>query len=176
MDRATALDSLNQMTEAESAPALAADELNRFLDEAALVDSAGNAPTNNPDDAGTWTADTAVVADIVIADPGGRYWRCIVGGTTGAQAPSWPNLAGAAVDRSITVVDGSVRWADNGGTWAPAWDLNRAAMLGWEAKAGKASSGYDFRTDDQQFARSQIAAQCHAMADRYRRLVIPAIA
>lgn len=174
MDLTAALDALDHMTDAATDPGLDAGELVRILNAAALPDIAGNTPSNDST-APAWTASTATTPDTVIV-AGDRYWRCITGGTTAATEPSWPDLTGVPVDDRRHMTDGTVVWSDAGTTWTPTWDLNRAAMLGWEAKAGKAAGGYDFRTEDQQFARSQIAAHCLAMADRYRARVTPGIA
>jgi hypothetical protein len=53
--------------------------------------------------------------------------------------------------------------------WVPTWDLDAAAADGWEIKAGRAAAGYDFGEDSQRFNRSQVHAQCMAMARLYRR-------
>jgi len=175
VNRSEALEALGQMTDSSTAPTLDADEISLLLDQAALIDIAGNSNRNVADGADPWTATTAVVAGTVIV-VAGRFWRCRSGGTTGTSAPGWPTLAGRPVNDALSVVDGSVTWVDNGSEWAPTWDLDRAAALGWERKAAKAVGGFDFKTEDQQFARSQVAKSCLDMADRHRRRMLPAIA
>ena len=167
MDRTTALNRLRSMVASDVAPVLDEDTLLVILDEAAVTDIAGNPPVNGAG-AGTWTASTAVLPGTVIV-AGDRYWIAALGGTTAATEPSWPDLSGIAVSPTRTISDGGVRWVDNGTTWAPTWDLTRAAMLGWERKAAAASAMYDFAADDERFSRAQIAANCRAQADRYRR-------
>lgn len=53
--------------------------------------------------------------------------------------------------------------------WTPTWDLNAAAVEGWEIKAGRAAGDYDFAASGQRFNRSQVSEQCLKMADLYRR-------
>lgn len=167
MDRETVLGRLRSMVAHDTDPVLDEGDLQSVLDESAVTDLAGN-PASNNEDAGEWAASTAVLPGTVIAVDD-RYWVCVIGGTTGSTEPSWPSLAGTAVDPQRIVADGGVRWADNGTTWAPSWNLTRAAMLGWERKAAVATSRYDFQTDDQRFSRAQVAASCREQADRYRR-------
>lgn len=167
MDRDTAIERLRSMVAADVAPTLDDYTLNIVLDDAAVTDIAGNPPVNGAS-AGPWSALTAVLPGTVIL-AGDRYWLAALGGTTAATEPSWPDLSGIAVSPTRTMSDGGVRWVDNGTTWAPTWDLTRAAMLGWERKAAAASAMYDFGADDERFSRAQIAANCRAQADRYRR-------
>lgn len=165
MDQATAVERLRSMVAADQTPVLAEDDLIRILDEAAIADIAGN-PTVNTAGVASWMASTAVVPGEVITE-GGRFWRCIVGGTTDATEPTWPDLGGTARGEQV-VVDGTVRWSDNGTAWAGRWDMQRAAMIGWERKAAAAAALYDFQADDQRFSRAQVAASCRAQAAWYR--------
>ena len=167
MLKSEAIARLEQLSAAEEDPVLDAAALSSALSAAAAPDSAGNT-RENTSTAGAWQAATAVTPGTIIV-VSGRYWRAVVGGTTYSTAPGWPDLAGDAADRTRTIDDGGVVWADNGTMWAPTWNLNLAAMLAWERKAAIASSRYTFTTDGQQFQRAQVAASCLAMADRYRR-------
>ena len=175
MDRTEALDRLRSMVAADDAPTLDETDLEALLDDAALYDAAGNDPANT-ETAGAWAASTDVTPDTVIAVTGGRYWRCYAGGTTAAAEPAWPPLTGLVVDDCRRITDGSVVWVDNGTTWTETWDLNRAAMLGWERKAAAVATRFDVKTEDQQFSRSQIAKNCLDQADRYRDRIMPGIA
>jgi len=168
VNSAEAFDHLHTLVAADADPVLDTAEVAAALSGSRVTDLAGNPPTNTTDDAGTWAASTATLPGTVIV-VSGRYWRCIVGGTTAASAPSWPDLAGTTITPARTVTDGGVVWSDNGGAWAPSWDLDRAAMLAWERKAAKATSRYTFTTDGQTFERAQVAAACREQADRYRR-------
>lgn len=62
--------------------------------------------------------------------------------------------------------------APDAADWTETWDLNSAAAEGWRWKAAKVAGSFDFVTDSQRFDRSQIAAMCLDMADRYRRRVL----
>lgn len=53
--------------------------------------------------------------------------------------------------------------------WVETWDLNHAAMTGWEWKAGKASAGIAFSEDQQSFSVQQIYDHCMAQAHHYAR-------
>ncbi len=69
----------------------------------------------------------------------------------------------------------AARRPDSGGLlpsesgWVATYDLDDAACVGWEIKAARAAAGFDFGEDGQRFSRSQIHAQCLAMARLYRR-------
>lgn len=168
MDRSTALDRLRSMLASDVDPVLGEDVLVALLADNAVADRAGNAPTNDSSTAGSWVASTAVLPGAIILE-GDRYWVAVLGGSTAATEPTWPDLAGIDRDEHRTITDGGVRWADNGTTWAPTWDLTRAAADGWDRKAAIATSRYDFQTDDQRFSRAQVAASCREQADRFRR-------
>lgn len=167
MNKAQALARLGAMCASTEDPALDAGELADILSRSAVVDLAGNTQENVATAAG-WTSATAVLPGAVIVESG-RYWRCVVGGTTGTVEPSWPDLSALPRDDRRRVTDYQVVWVDNGTAWAPTYNLDLAAMFAWEAKAAVASSRYTFTTDGQQFQRAQVAATCMAMADRYRR-------
>lgn len=169
MVREDALAQLQTMVAADTPPRLDPTELQAILDESASLDDAGNPPANTADTATTWTASTTVDASTVIAVDG-RYWRCRTGGVTAATEPNWPDLAGSRVT-TVTVTDGDAVWIDNGTEWAGTWDLDVAAMLGWERKAGLAVS-FDFKTEDQQFSRSQLAEQCRKQAAVYSDRIV----
>lgn len=53
--------------------------------------------------------------------------------------------------------------------WTPTWDLDAAASEGWSWKAAKVAGAYNFAEDGQRFDRSQMHAQCLAMARQYAR-------
>ncbi len=155
------------MCAATEDPALDRGELLDALNRAAVVDLAGNTQENVTTATG-WVASTAYLPGAIIRESG-RYWRCVVGGTTDTVEPTWPLLNALARDERRRVTDLQVVWADNGTAWAPTWNLDLAAMYAWERKAAVASSRYTFTTDGQQFQRAQVAASCLSMADRFRR-------
>lgn len=168
MDLTTALRRIERMVAFDADPTLSSDELHELLDGARRPDRAGNLPTNAATTA-DWTAGTAYTPGTVVQQPSAsRWWRCIVGGTSGATSPTWPSLGGlAATARRVT--DGDVVWEDVGSEWAPTYDLNAAAAEGWRWKAAKASGRFGFQTDGQSFERQQVAARCLEMAATYER-------
>jgi hypothetical protein len=165
MDEAAARLELESLVQADADPVLAVDEVTQLLAAARRVDPAGNPPTNVASAAVHATSAGYQAGDVVRA--AGRWWRCLIAGTSGAPAPAWPDLTHLAVTET-KIVDGDVTWIDNGGEWSPTWDLRGAARSGWLRKAGKAAARYDFTTDGQTFRRGMTYAQCADMADRYR--------
>lgn len=80
-----------------------------------------------------------------------------------------PTLSTADVDDLIAIAkrpapDGVV---PSDAQWTPTWDLNAAARMGWEIKAGRAAASFDFGEDSQRFNRSQVHDACMAMARLY---------
>jgi hypothetical protein len=171
VDESAARARLEALVAVDSDPALTTDEFDLLVGDAKRADAAGNLPSN-VDTAPVWQANTPYQhGDVVTASPAtGRWWRCIVPGTTGSTQPAWPDQHGRPPGLT-EVVDGSVTWLDAGAEWKPTWDLNAAAARGWELKAGKAAGRFDFGTDGQTFQRSQIIAQCNRMAGIYRRKI-----
>ena len=186
MDEATARARLERLCAADQDPALTVSDIGDILSMARRPDLAGNIPTNDAD-ASTWAAATLITAGTVIrvdSDPA-RYWRALNTGVTSATEPTWASLAGYLVGGSspgyeqnrqpATTVDGSVTWADAGGDWAPTWDMDAAAAEGWRTKAARAAGRFDFGEDGQQFSRSQVAAHCTAMAERYEKRAVGSV-
>jgi hypothetical protein len=180
MDAGEVHDRLRAIVAADEDPVLSVDQTWQCIMASRAPDVAGNTWRNSADGSvGEWVASTAYLPGQVIA-AGDRYWKCIVGGVSDADEPSWPDLRGYPVageritglpkTRPLrTVNDFGVVWADNGTEWAPTYDLDFAAMLAWERKAAIATSRYDFTTDGQTFRRGQVAAACREQAERYRR-------
>ncbi len=169
MDLADAIETLSDMVAAGEDPTLGFREIGQLLDLARRVDRAGNPPAND-DTVAAWAAGTYAAGALVTA--AGRYWRCLVPGTTASSAPSWPDLTDLGGPTGYRVGDNDVTWVDNGTTWSPTWDLNAAAAEGWTRKAGKAAGRFDFMTGDQRFMRSQVVAACERRARTYRSRVI----
>ena len=159
------------MVAADEEPALSDLEIRRLFDDAARPDAAGNT-RQNVATAPTWSPSTLYrVDDIVTADPAaGRWWRCVVPGTSDATQPDWPDRAGLR-PYLVEVHEQEVVWIDAGSSWTPTYDLAAAAARGWELKAGKAATMYDFTTDGQTFRRAQVIAHCRRMVRDYRRQV-----
>lgn len=169
MDASTAQERLERLVASTLDPVLDEFEIADLLESAKRPDSNGNLPAN-VGTAATWAASTTYApGDTITADPAaGRWWVCLVGGTSDGTQPTWPDLDGS-VRSSQRVEDNTVTWIDAGAAWAPSWDLAAAAVEGWELKAAKAAGRYMFQTDGQTFSRQQVIANCHAQADRLRR-------
>lgn len=82
-----------------------------------------------------------------------------------------PVLTSSDVDALLLAArrpDSSGLTASDAG-WTATYDLQAAAADGWEIRAGRAAGAIDFGEDGQRFNRSQLYAQCMAMAALYRR-------
>lgn len=171
MDEAAARARIESMIAASSEPTLTAADIDDLVEQAKRADPFGNLPVNVVT-APVWVASTSYAyGDVVTAAPAaGRWWRVAVPGVTGSTQPTWPTLTGAAT--YVIVSDGTVQWEDIGGLWAPTWDLNYAAMKGWELKADLAAEDFEFGTDGQLFRRQQVIDHCERRAKSYRRCVV----
>lgn len=153
MTRAQAAErlSLSGVTTAE--PEISTEDVFSILDNTARASSHA-----------TSTAYT-VGARILPSTINGRLYKCIVAGTTGATAPSWPS-AGRGV-LSQRVVDGSVTWEDIGAAHAEKYDLNAASRECWLYRANMLSQKFDTSTDGATMRRSQLYDHAIAQARRY---------
>lgn len=166
MNEATARVLLEAMVAANDDPRLDERELDLIVNASKRPDPAGNLPTNTAS-ASPWAASTAFAAGTVIA-AGGRWWRALNSGVTATTAPDWPDLEGFVATRS-TVDDGDVTWLDVGDTWAPTWNLDAGAAMGWRLKAGKAANRMSFTADGATYNRREVIANCLRMGDLYAR-------
>lgn len=55
--------------------------------------------------------------------------------------------------------------------WSPTWDLNRGAAEGWQWKAAKVASRFDFQADGASYHREQVMQNCERLAGSYRRKI-----
>jgi hypothetical protein len=171
MDAATALLDLEMMVDSEADPVLSDAVLARILESARRVDIGGN-PVGNVATVSVWTAGTFyAVGAVVTPDPAdGYYWTCTTPATSGATQPDWPTTSGDQ-PFSVSISDADVEWLYAGTVWSPTWDLNAAAAKGWQIKAGKVASRFDFTTDGQSFQRAQMLDHCRSMERSYRRKI-----
>ena len=168
---------LESMLDSEADPVVDGVEILDLLADARRSDGAGNPPTNLAD-APAWIASTLYgFGDVITADPAaGRWWMCVVPGTTSATQPDWPEQLGSPAHYT-RVTDGlAVEWLDVGTLWTPTYDIHAAAVAGCLLKASKAAGRFDFTTDGQTFNRSQIIAHWRGMAADYRRRGARAVA
>ncbi len=59
--------------------------------------------------------------------------------------------------------------------WVGTYDLNSAAVQGWEMKAGKTAHQYYWSASGQQFNPQQYHEHCLTMAEQYRRKIIVSV-
>lgn len=170
MDEATARARLERMVAASSVPALDPADIDELMVVARRPDPLGN-PSSNVAAASTWQASTAYAYGAVVtaAPAAGRWWTCAVPGVSAAGQPAWPVITSAGPTGARVADGAALVWEDAGAAWGGEWDLIAAALEGWEWKASRAVSGYDFTGDGQQFRRSQVLAHCQARAAHYRR-------
>lgn len=169
MDVAIAQARLERMVAASTEPVLDAAAIADILGLAARPDYMGNDPRNIPAVAVRASSTLYAINDIVRQDlTTERWWICEIPGTTRSTAPVWPVMTYVPGPSDITVVDGPVIWRDAGSRWQPTYDLNAAAMHGWEQKAAAVAHRFNFAADSNQFNVSQIHAMCLTMADRYK--------
>lgn len=173
---------LEMFTRASSFPTLTSDEIDLLLKQAkraSMPFAAGvntGQPLNNgimivskqgtvpPDSFADWEATTVYVAgdQVVPTVRNGHFYEVTVGGTSGSSEPTFPT------DDGDTVTDGSVTWQEAGAAlWIPTFVLPPSISKGWKLKAAKVSGAYDFKTDDQQFSRSQMFKQLMEMAAQW---------
>ncbi len=133
MDAAEARGWIERHTASDQHPVLTADEVEE------LLGSALSYPT--------WRADFEYPAgSTIMADD--RLWYANFGGFSGATTPTWIG----------DVTDGYVQWVDAG---EPEYDLYGAAARGWELKAAKIATDYDYSIEGGTWNRSQ--AYRHAL-------------
>ena len=170
MDAAAAQTRLQYMLDYAADPALLAAEITELLALAKRPDAAGNDPRNAAA-ATAWVSGAYEVNDHVRPNPAtGRYFVCVVAGTSGAVQPTWPDLSG--LPRTANrVIDGGVVWEDAGSGWQGTYDLNAGAAEGWRWKAGKCAGRFGFMADGQSFQRQQVHAHCLEQAALFERRV-----
>jgi hypothetical protein len=106
-----------------------------------------------------------VGANVISSTINGRLYRCIVAGTSGASAPSWPLAGAGRTGQRIT--DGTATWEDMGPAHAEIYDLNAASRECWLYRANVLSSKFDVSADGQSMKRSQVYDHAIAQARRY---------
>lgn len=155
---------LQTMTASAEHPVLSAQEITDLLMLSQLADVHGYAPL--PTGWSVWAANAALAVGARVrptAANGHFYTVTASDGAAGAVEPTWPTTTAGVV-----TLDG-VTYTESGAAWAGAWDLNRAASLGWRWKAGKAADEFTFSTEVSSYQRDQLQKHCLDMADRYAR-------
>lgn len=160
-DRAAALIELQALVPINDIPCITENELEQCLDSSKL--------------ATTWITNTLLEEGIVIkpATPNGRWYVVRKPGTTGATEPIWPTPPSSALhyinwDFLGTITDNTVIYEDYGEAFTTIFDVQVAAMKGWQKKLTKAV-GY-FNTPG--VSMSQIFDHCEKMIERFEPVLI----
>lgn len=165
MERSQALSRLRGMCAADTPPELIDDEIDDLLLRATRADRYGAWPDTYTEWRALANVTTATRSVPTIRN--GHYYAPSVG-RTGTTEPTWPATSGGIV------VDGTVTWTEQGATtWLQTWDLNWAAMEGWDIKAGKVSDYAAFGADGQSFNPQQITERCAERSRYYRSRIAP---
>lgn len=70
---------------------------------------------------------------------------------------------------ALTAVMDSAGLAPTHDDWTATYDLNRAAAMGWEWKAGKVANQFNFSSEERsKYERSQVYNQCMASARAFK--------
>jgi hypothetical protein len=104
-------------------------------------------------------------AKVIPSTANGRLYQCIVGGTSGATAPTWPTNINARIGAQIT--DGTATWKDAGPAHPEMYDLNAASRECWLRRAQELAIKTDASVDGTNLKRSQLYEHALAQARRY---------
>lgn len=162
MKQSQAMQRLKGMVAHDQIPELSDADLVDLLRRSRSVDSQGN----TIEDVTVWEPDTSYeVGDKVVFDD--FVFTCVESGVSG-DVSTWNQ------DENLT--DGSVIWSVVGrSNWTPTYDVNYAAMLGWELKAAKAVAMMSFTADGVTFHRDQFLANCKTLQEMYSKKVFASI-
>lgn len=165
MNWTEALTRLQRMVAYDVEPTLSSAEVLDLLKDAQRADEDGNSFDSAP----MWKAAYAyVVGDLVTPTTrnGHLYRVTATDGSSGTTEPVWPTT-----DDATVTADG-VTYQEYGATsWAPTWDLNYAAMNGWEWKANKATNTNQFIQDSRGTASDYTYLNCRRQAEEYRKKI-----
>lgn len=165
MTEAEAIARLATLAASGTFPTLTPDELEQALASARIVDPWGfDGLLETP-----WLPETAYeVGDTVVPSlRDGYIYVASQAGTSDSGEPTW--------DATGTTTDGTVEWEFFAEGWQPTHDLNMAAAMCWEMKAGKTSDRAAFAVDYKTFSPQQVFDHCMKMADMYRAKVMQSI-
>ena len=118
-----------------------------------------------------WTVYVAGYTWLEGAESGTAAWRVYDANGSAIGTASYTADYRVGVITFLSDQRGSARYLDG-----RSYDVNRAAALLWEQRAGMYHDEFDFDADGSKFVRSQKVQHCLRMADYYRRRSRPRVA
>lgn len=152
-----AVEKLKNMCQADVFPVLNNDILVELIDE--------NTRST------TWLASTYYYYGNVVQPTtrNGRYYRCIVPGTSAATEPNFPDIGYSGQ----VVNDGSdLIWVDFGAAQDETFDVRAAARSAWLRKAAIVANLTDLEDGENKMDLSRIYEQCIKMANMFRPIQV----
>lgn len=124
-----------------------------------------------------WQANYAYsVGDRVIpVVPNGRWYKCVINGTSGATEPDWPRYVAYQWKGYYTceaVSTPNLTWVDQGPAPVELYDVRMAARAAWIYKAGLLANQVDSKESSTDIKLSELQQQCLKMAERYRPFTV----
>lgn len=119
----------------------------------------------------TWLANTTYFYGNVVqpTSRNGRYYRCIVPGTSSTTEPNFPDTGYTGQ----VVADGSTLiWVDYGAAQDETYDVRAAARAAWLRKAGIAANLTDIEDGENKLNLSKVYDQCIKMANLFRPIQV----
>lgn len=162
MQYSKAVQLLRSMLASSEDPALTDEQLDLLLSGSERSDAYGNSPANLASVSAYSSGVDYIPGDLVQTD--NRFWLATTPGESAGTG--FTDLSGLPVGPWV-VVDGGIRWTDNGSLWVRSYDLNAAAAAGWRWKAALVSHKYAFGADGQTFSRNQWFSHCMEMSSAY---------
>jgi hypothetical protein len=160
--RTSAIAKVKRNCQTQVEPIVDDDELDEMADDYQL--------------SGIWEADTVYSVGDVISptERNGHLYRCVVAGTSAADAedePDWP------VTSSSTVLDGEgspqLQWQENGADHGDqVFDIRGFSYDVWDLKAARAVVAVDQRTPGGGLSASQIYDHCVKQRDKFAPLLV----
>lgn len=157
LNKQQAIEKLADMCQANVFPTLNSDLLVRFIDE--------NTRSS------TWTASTAYYYGDIIQPTvrNGRYYKCIIAGTSGATEPDFANIGYTG---QIFTEGADLTWVDNGAAQVEIYDVRGAARAAWLHKAGIVANLTDLEDGENKMDLSKIYEQCIKMSNLFRPIQV----
>jgi hypothetical protein len=152
-----AVEKLKQMCQADVFPVLSNEVLVELIDEFTRST--------------TWTASTLYYYGNVVqpTSRNGRYYRCIVPGTSSSTEPNFPTngYSGQVVGDGLDLI-----WVDYGAAQDETYDVRAACRAAWIRKAGIVANLTDIEDGENKMNLSNVYEQCIKMANLFRPIQV----